>query len=81
MKAPIIDLDLDTRPVTGGWIVALPGGKTRCVFRRKSGEGWAVFTGDSTDREREPALGYSGSWRQDPADAIAWARTHDGGVR
>lgn len=75
MTAPIITLAADTVPIRGGWRVRRPDGTSRTVLQRPSGEGWAVFTGSSSDTSREPALGYPGSWRQDPDRAIEWART------
>lgn len=74
MTAPAIDMAADTFPIRGGWRVRRGDGTSRTVLQRPSGEGWAVFSGDSTDARRTPALGFSGSWRQDPADAIEWAR-------
>jgi hypothetical protein len=75
MTAPIITLAADTVPIRGGWRVNRPDGTARTVLQRKSGEGWAVFTGTSSDASREPALGFSGSWFQEPGAAIHWART------
>lgn len=75
MTAPIINLAADIIPIRGGWRVRRDDGTSRTVLPRLSGEGWAVFTGTSTDALREPALGFSGSWRQDPGEAIEWART------
>jgi hypothetical protein len=77
MTAAVVHLDPDARPIPGGWIVTLPDRTTRCVLKRPNGEplGYAVFSGDSTDGEREPALGYPGSWQQHPEAAIEWART------
>lgn len=75
MTTPIIDLAADTVPVRGGWRVCRPDGASRTVLQRLSGEGWAVFTGTSTDESREPALGFPGSWRQQPEAAVEWART------
>lgn len=73
MSAPSIDLD--TIPVRGGWRVRRPDGTSRTVLQRLSGEGFAVFSATSSDTCREPALGFPGSWRQDPDDAVEWART------
>jgi hypothetical protein len=68
-------MDSDTVPIPGGWRVIRSDGTRRGVFKRKTGEGWAVFDGQSTDKHRTPALGYGGSWHQDLGDAIEWART------
>jgi len=68
------NLDADTLPIRGGWRVQHPDGTARTVFQRLSGDGWAVFSGTSTNVIREPALGYAGSWRSTAEEAIDWAR-------
>lgn len=70
-----ITLGPDVTPVGKGWLVRRDDGTTRMVLCRPSGDGWAVFDGDSTDESRNPPLGYAGSWRQDLDDAVEWART------
>ncbi|MFI5895643.1 hypothetical protein ACIA5D_36665 [Actinoplanes sp. NPDC051513] len=74
MTAPT-NLDRDVIPLPNGWRVHRDDGTSRTVLPRLSGEGWAVFDGASTSTDRTPRLGYPGSWRQDPAQAIEWART------
>lgn len=71
----MVDLSSDVVPIRAGYRVRRDDGTSRTVLPRLSGEGWAVFAGDSTDAVRTPALGYPNSWRQDPRDAIEWART------
>ncbi len=75
MSTPIIDLDSDVFPVKNGWRVQRPDGTALTVLKRPSEDGWAVFTGTSTDTAREPILGFAGSWRRHPEAAIEWART------
>lgn len=74
MTAPLLDAGPDTVPVRDGWRVRRPDGTSRVVLQRQGGEGWAVFSGDSTTVARSPRLGFAGSWRQDPRQAIDWAR-------
>jgi hypothetical protein len=74
VTAAVTNAGPDTLPVPGGWRVVREDGTSRTVFRRPSGEGWAVFDGQSTDQQRTPYLGFAGSWRQQPEQAIDWAR-------
>lgn len=74
MTAPT-NLDRDVIPIRSGRRVHRDDGTARTVLRRPSDHGWAVFDGTSSDRDRTPALGYSGSWHRNLDDAIEWART------
>jgi hypothetical protein len=75
VTAPTVDMGADTFPIRGGWRVKRPDGTCRTVLLRQSGDGYAVFTGSSTDTSRWPALGYPGSWFQAEGAAVEWART------
>lgn len=77
MTAPTIDLAPDVDNIRHGWRVTRPDGTRRTVLKRPNDEvgGWAVFSGDSTDNDRTPRLGYAGSWHQSAEAAIDWART------
>lgn len=70
-----VSLDPTVTPVGKGWRVARADGTVRMVLPRPQ-EGWAVFSGPSTDKAREPRLGYSGSWHRELVAAVEWARTH-----